>query len=175
MELGVVAVIHNSARTRQKCIVVERRELLRDSGRHEKGATRIIRGISTHRAPDGKRKKDVESGIRESSFTRERERRASRERLGWATCPGEILGHYFGLVPPCVRPPEMNMQEPSGEYLRREHLYVYAGFQKMKPTRTGAALPLAKLHVEYVRRARDRSLLIAASYSILRNYRIFAA
>lgn len=54
----------------------------------------------------------------------------------------------------------MNMQEPSGEYLRREHLYVYAGFQKMKPTRTGAALPLAKLQVEYLCR---RSIFIDSS------------
>lgn len=122
MQLGVTVVIQNSARTWQKCIVAERRELLRDSRRHEKGVTRIIGEYLPieHRT---EKKKNVEDGIREF-YKRTRKVGDARERLGWATCPGEILGHYFGLVPPCVRPPEMNMQEPSGEYLRRAPIRV---------------------------------------------------
>lgn len=81
VQLAVVTVIHNSARTWQKCIVVERRELLRDSRRHEKGATRIIGEYLPIERRMGKKERCREWDKRKrESFTRERERWARRER-----------------------------------------------------------------------------------------------
>jgi hypothetical protein len=58
---AVIATIYNSANTRQKCRVAERRELLRDNRRREKGATRNIENIylreKGERAPSGKERK----------------------------------------------------------------------------------------------------------------------
>lgn len=74
---------------------------------------------------------------------------------------------------PRVRPPEMNMQEPAGRiFTARAPTCVRREFQKMKPTRTGAArrggeerlFRSRRYGVEY---ARDRFLLardVAADY-----------
>lgn len=63
-----MAVIYNSAKTRQKCRAAERKELLRDNRRREKEATRdtgVYLATGGGGTPDRKREKDIEEGVRE--------------------------------------------------------------------------------------------------------------
>lgn len=125
----------------------ERRELLRDSRRHEKGVTRIIGEYLPieHRTEKKKRCRGWDKRVLQES-----EKGGQRER-DWVGL--RVLAKSSAIISAWYPPVYVRQKwicKNLAANIYGEHLYVYVGFQKMKPTRTGAVLPLAKLQVEYV-------------------------
>ena len=92
-------------------------------------------------------------------YKRARERWATRERLGYVSWRNPRP--LFRPGAPCIRPPEMNMQEPSGEYLRRAPIRVRRVSKDEADQNWRAALPLCPLSRSCTSSMRvgDRSLL----------------
>lgn len=74
------------------------------------------------------------------------------------------------VTPSCVRPPEMNMQEPSGEYLRRAPIRVRRVSKDEADQNRHGSLPL------FVRSRSckpNRFLLVGVSYARKRKFKKF--
>lgn len=142
----------------------ERRELLRDSRRHEKGVTRIIREYLPieHRTEKKKRCRGWDKRVLQES-----EKGGRRER-DWVGL--RVLAKSSAIISAWYPPVYVRQKwicKNLAANIYGEHLYVYVGFQKMKPTRTSSAREVT-VKVECVRRG---SIFIDLLQHIVIQYR----